>query len=182
MRRYWLFVAGLMAVLLLVFTVVEALEIDLLVDPSPWMATANAAAAGIGVSLLAVDVVVPVPSSLVMIAHGSLFGLWLGAGLSLVGTVIAAAIGFAIGRRGGGVLNRFVGPDERARADRFLDRWGLLAIVATRAVPILAEATVILAGASRIRWPAMLVAVLVGSVPVVIIFAAIGAAANAALG
>jgi uncharacterized membrane protein YdjX (TVP38/TMEM64 family) len=53
--------------------------------------------------------------------------------------------------------------------------------VATRAVPILAEATVILAGASRIRWPAMLIAVLVGSVPVVIIFAAIGAAANTAI-
>lgn len=181
MRRYWLFVAGLMVVLLLVFTVVEALEIDLLVDPTPWMATASAAAAAVGVTLLAVDVLVPVPSSLVMIAHGSLFGLWLGAGLSLVGTVIAASIGFGIGRRGDGALSRLVGPDERVRADRFLSRWGLVAIAVTRAVPILAEATVILAGASKIKWPHMLIAVLVGSVPVVIIFAAIGAAASAAI-
>ena len=181
MRRWWLFVAGLMAVLLLAFTVVEALEIDLLVDPSPWLATASAAAAGIGVTLLLVDVLVPVPSSLVMIALGSLFGLWLGAALALVGTVGAGIIGFAIGRQGGGVVGRFVGPDERARADRLLDRWGLVAIAATRAVPILAEATVILAGTSRIRWPAGFLAVLVGSIPVVIIFAAIGAGANAAV-
>ena len=116
MRRWWLFVAGLMAVLLLAFTVVEALEIDLLVDPSPWLATASAAAAGIGVTLLLVDVLVPVPSSLVMIALGSLFGLWLGAALALIGTVGAGIIGFAIGRQGGGLVNRFVGPDERARA------------------------------------------------------------------
>lgn len=181
MRRYWAFVGVLMAALLLVFAVVEALGVDLLVDPSPWLTTASVVAAVIGVALLIGDVVLPVPSSLVMIALGSLFGLWLGAGLSLIGAVGAGTVGFGIGRGGGGALNRFIGPRERERADRFVGRWGLVAIALTRAVPILAETTVIVAGTSRIRWPAMLAAVVIGSLPVAFVFAAIGATASAAI-
>jgi uncharacterized membrane protein YdjX (TVP38/TMEM64 family) len=180
-RRYWLVVVALMVALLLMFAVVEALGIEVLVDPSPWLASATVAAAVVGITLLIVDVLLPVPSSLVMIALGSLFGLWVGAGLALIGTVGAGALGFGIGRRGSGPLGRMIGQDERARADRLLDRWGLAAIALTRAVPILAETTVILAGTSRIRWPAALAAVILGSIPVVLAFAWIGATANSAI-
>ena len=178
MRRFWAIVVALMVALLLLFAVVEALGVQILVDPSPWLASASVAAAAVGVGLLIVDVLLPVPSSLVMIAHGTLFGLWVGAGLSLVGMIGAGALGFGIGRRGAGPLTRAIGPDERARADRLLDRWGLVAIAVTRAVPILAETTVILAGTSRVRWPAALAAVVIGSVPVALVFAWLGAAAG----
>src|SRR5215211_6626130 len=50
--------------------------------------------------LLVVDVVLPVPSNLVMIAHGALFGVAIGTFLSLVGSIGAALVGFAIGQRG----------------------------------------------------------------------------------
>ena len=181
MRRYWVFVTALVVALLVVFTVVEALEIDLLVDPSPWMGTASMAAAAVGVGLLLVDVLVPVPSSLVMIAHGSLFGIWLGAALSLVGMVGAGLFGFGLGRRGAERLGRAITAEEQARADRLLHRWGWLAIALTRAVPILAETTVILAGTSRVRWPVAVAAIVVGSIPVAVAFAAIGAAATSAV-
>lgn len=181
MRRYWILVVGLMVLLLLVFTVVEALEIDLLVDPSPWLATASLAAAAVGVGLLVVDVLLPVPSSLVMVAHGSLFGLWLGAGLSLVGMVGAGLLAYVIGSRGSDRLGRAIGENERARADRLLGRWGPIAIALTRAVPILAETTVILAGASRVRAPVAMAAIVIGSIPVALAFAFIGAAATSAV-
>jgi uncharacterized membrane protein YdjX (TVP38/TMEM64 family) len=180
-RRFWIFVVGLMVVLLLVFTVVEALEIDLLVDPSPWLASAGLAAAAIGIGLLVIDVFLPVPSSLVMIAHGSLFGIWLGAVLSLIGMIGAGLLAFAIGRGGAGPLTRAIGPAERERADRLLGRWGPVAIALTRAVPILAETTVILAGTSRVRWPVAIAAVVIGSVPVALIFAFLGATAGGAV-
>ena len=181
MRRFWVFVVGLMAVLLLLFTIVEALEVELLVDPSPWLASASLAAAAIGVGLLVVDVVLPVPSSLVMIALGSLFGLWVGAGLAFIGTVGAGIVGFAVGRSGGEILDRFIGEAERARADRLIERWGLLAIALTRWIPILAETTVIVAGTSRMRWPVLLAAVAIGSLPVAIILAYLGATGTSAL-
>lgn len=181
MRRFWVFVVGLMAPLLLLFTVVEALDVDLLVDPSPWLASASVAAAAIGVGLLVVDVVLPVPSSLVMIALGSLFGLGAGAALAFVGTVGAGLVGFAVGRGGEDILNRFIGPEEQARADRLIERWGLLAIALTRWIPILAETTAIVAGTSRIRWPAAFAAVAIGSLPVAIVFAYLGAAGASAI-
>lgn len=148
MRRYWTAVAALLVVFTGMFVVAEALRIPLLTDPRPWLDGNPVLSAITGVGLLVVDVVLPVPSSLVMIAHGVAFGAVVGASLSLVGSVGASLVGFAVGRRGGALLDRVVSPHERARADRLLSRWGVLAVVVTRPVPLLAETTVILAGAS----------------------------------
>jgi uncharacterized membrane protein YdjX (TVP38/TMEM64 family) len=117
-------------------TTVEALGIPLLTDPTPWMQHRGVLAAVVGVTLLIADVLLPVPSSLVMVAHGALFGVVLGTLLSLLGSIGAALFGFAIGRRGGKLLERVVTPAERVRADKMLARWGTLAVIVTRPVPL----------------------------------------------
>src|SRR6185436_4502816 len=104
--------------------------------PTPWLSHGGVFAAIFGVGLLIADVLLPVPSSLVMVAHGALCGVALGTFLSLLGSVGAALFGFAIGRRGGKLLERVVTQEERARADKLLARWGALAIVVTRPVPL----------------------------------------------
>lgn len=175
MSRYWLAAGMLAAVFLALFVAVEALGIPLLVDPQPALSGGGAAAALLGIALLTVDVLLPVPSSAVMVLHGALFGIWLGALLSLVGSLGAAAVGFAIGRAGGPALERFVSPAGKRRANRLLERWGPLAIVVTRPVPILAETVAILAGASRIGWPRAMAAALLGSLPAALLYAMAGA-------
>jgi uncharacterized membrane protein YdjX (TVP38/TMEM64 family) len=180
--RYLAVAIGIATAILLAFLVVDILGIQLLVDPSPWMSHADAVAAGIGVGLLVGDVLLPVPSSLVMIAHGALFGIVIGAALSFVGSFVGAIVGFAIGRRGETLIARFVAPDSRARADRILERWGPLAIVVTRPLPILAETTIILAGASRLGWPKATIAMVIGTLPIAILYAIIGAGAGNAAG
>jgi uncharacterized membrane protein YdjX (TVP38/TMEM64 family) len=177
MRRYWLVVGGMLVVFTALFAAVEALDIPLLTDPAPLLDAAPLAAATVGVGLLVLDVVLPVPSSLVMIAHGAAFGPLLGAALSLLGSLGAALLGFAVGRRGGPLLNRVVPAGERRRADALLARWGVLAIVVTRPVPLLAETTVILAGASPLGWRRTAVAALVGSVPAAVLYALAGSVA-----
>jgi uncharacterized membrane protein YdjX (TVP38/TMEM64 family) len=124
---------------------------------------------------LIADVFLPVPSSVVMIAHGALFGVVWGSVLSLAGSIGAAALGFAVGRRGAGALERLVSPAEKARADELLARWGGLAIVVTRPIPLLAETTAIMAGASPMSWPLLLLAAAGGSVPPAILYALTGA-------
>jgi len=84
--------------------------------------------------------------------------------------------GFAIGRRGGALLERVVTPAERARASSILARWGTLAIIVTRPVPLLAETVAIMAGASSMRWRALIVASLAGSLPPALLYALTGAA------
>ena len=176
MRRYLLTVVALIVFFTVLFVIVEALGVPLLSDPTPWMKHGGILAATIGVGLLIADVVLPVPSSIVMVAHGALFGVLWGTMLSLVGSVGAAVVGFAIGRRGGGLLERVVTPAERARASSILERWGTLAIIVTRPVPLLAETVAIMAGASSMSWRAIILASIAGSLPMALLYALTGAA------
>ena len=144
---------------------VEQLNLPLLANPHHRMAGSSISAALIGITLLMVDVFLPIPSSLVMIANGALFGVALGTILSLVGNLGAAFTGFFLGRLGGSLLARFVSLEQRERANRLLQKWGLLAIIVTRPVPLLAETTIIMAGTSKIGWKSMALASLAGFLP-----------------
>lgn len=177
LRRYWSFVGLLVLCLLAAFAAVEWASPSVLTDPQAAMGSAGIGAALLGVGLLAADIVIPVPSSLVMIANGALFGVAAGATLSIVGSLAAALIGLVIGRRGGAVMARFVPAAERERADQLLADWGAVAIVATRPIPLLAEVTVIMAGASDMKWPRLALAAVAGAVPIAILYAVAGAAA-----
>lgn len=177
MRHYWFISGAMILVFLALFGVVEALGVPLLSDLRPWLGQTGGLAAAVGVGLLIVDVLLPVPSSLVMVGHGALFGVVGGSLLSLVGSVGAAAVGFALGRRGGPLLDRLVPPDERARGDLLLARWGGAAIVATRPVPLIAETLAILAGTSPMRWRTLLVSATAGSIVPAVLYAVTGATA-----
>ena len=176
MKRYIFIMALMVAFFLVLFFIVEALGVPLLTDPTPWMKRGGVLAAALGVGLLIADVLLPVPSSLVMVAHGALFGVALGTLLSLLGSACAALFGFAIGRRGGKLLELVVTREERTRADSLLARWGALAIIVTRPVPVLAETVAIMAGASSLSWSNIVLASLAGSVPPALLYALTGAA------
>jgi uncharacterized membrane protein YdjX (TVP38/TMEM64 family) len=176
-RRYWTVVAVLLVGFTGLFVLVEALGVPLLTDPTPWLEDYALSAAVGGVALLVADVVLPVPSSLVMIAHGAVFGPVVGTLLSLLGNLGAALFGFGLGRRGGRLLDRLVPPEQRRRADALLTRWGVLAVVVTRPLPLLAETTVILAGASPLGWSRTTVAAVVGSAPAALLYGLAGSVA-----
>ena len=175
LRRYLLLVLGMIVILGVLFAVVEVLGVPLLTDPSPWLDRGGWAAVVVGTGLLVVDVVLPVPSSVIMVANGAIFGILVGSLLSLAGSTGAAMVGFAIGRRGGSLLSRVVTPAEVDRANQLLDRWGLLAIIVTRPIPLLAESMAVIAGTSRLGWRPVFVAVVTGAIPASIIYAVAGA-------
>jgi uncharacterized membrane protein YdjX (TVP38/TMEM64 family) len=181
MLRWWSLAASIALFLLLMFFAASAAGIAVLQDPAPLFRGARATAAVIGVSLLVADVFLPVPSSLVMVAHGTLFGVVGGALLSLFGSVASALVGFAVGRAGTGTIRRFVSDREHERAAAMLARWGVVAIAVSRPVPILAETVAILAGSSRLRWRDAALASLAGSLVPAIIYAWAGAHAGGAL-
>lgn len=176
MKRYLLIMAALMAGFTILFLIVESLGVPLLSDPRPWMKHGGVLAAALGVGLLIADVLLPVPSSLVMVAHGALFGVVVGTLLSLSGSVGAALFGFAIGRRGGKILDRVVTPAEKSRANHLLERWGALAIIVTRPIPLVAETVAIMSGASSLGWGTVALASFAGSLPPALLYALTGAA------
>jgi uncharacterized membrane protein YdjX (TVP38/TMEM64 family) len=177
-KRYAAVAALICALMLALLGLAELLALPLLSDDSPDLGEAGAGAAAAGFALLAGDVVLPVPSSGVMVANGALFGAVAGAFLSLAGSEAAALLGYAIGRRGGALLDRDVRPADQARAASLLEDRGVIAIVATRPVPVLAETTAILAGAigmplGRFAWAAA-----AGALPPSVAYAFAGAIAE----
>jgi uncharacterized membrane protein YdjX (TVP38/TMEM64 family) len=179
MKRYWILTGLMLAFFLATFGIMSALHVSFLEDPTGWLNQRGGAVAAVtGVGLLIADVFLPVPSSLVMIAHGALFGVWIGTALSLAGSVGATLFGFALGRRGGPLLIRMVSAGEKAKADALLAKWGALAILITRPVPLMAETVSILAGASPMGWGKMAAAALAGSAPAALLYALTGATAR----
>jgi uncharacterized membrane protein YdjX (TVP38/TMEM64 family) len=177
--KHYLLVTGIIGLLFLVlFLIVELLQPELMTNLAGLMDTRSIGVALIGISLLVADVLLPMPSSLIMIANGALFGIAAGTTLSLVGCLCAALFGFWLGRRGKALLARFVPLEEQRRADKLLADWGWFAIIITRPFPLLAETTVIMAGASRITWQTMLLASLAGSLPIALLYSLTGATAK----
>ena len=175
-KRYWLITLGLLAVFLAAFGVVEALGVPLLQQPEDWLGARRAGARRrCRWALLVADVFLPIPSSVIMIANGALFGIAAGTALSLVGSLGATALGFLIGRRSSRLITRLVTPAEKARADALLARWGAMAIVITRPIPLLAETTAILAGASPLGWGRSMAAAVGGALPSCLLYALTGA-------
>ncbi|MBW3630881.1 MAG: VTT domain-containing protein [Gemmatimonadetes bacterium] len=178
MRKYWKVAGALFGLLLALFFLFEALEIPIFTDPSGIIGRGGTTAALVGVGLLVVDVFLPVPSSFVMVAHGALFGVWVGTLLSMFGQMGAALLGSAVGRAGGPLMERMVSPEEKVRADRFVRRWGALAIVVSRPIPLFAETVAILAGVSRVSWLRVALAAAAGSLPPALLYALTGAVAD----
>jgi uncharacterized membrane protein YdjX (TVP38/TMEM64 family) len=152
----------------------EALDVGVLLDPRDAMVGGGGAAA-LGVGLLIADVVVPVPSSLVMLAHGALFGTVPGALLSLVGRTGNAVVGVMLGRGAASLLTRRAAPVTPGEG--LVRRWGLAAVAMTRPVPVLAESTLAAAGAIGLSAPAVVAAATVGALPEAVLYAHAGAAA-----
>ncbi|MGA8045511.1 MAG: VTT domain-containing protein [Dermatophilaceae bacterium] len=172
--RAWAVLAGFAATLLALFAIVEWAGVPLLVNPSPWLQTVSLAAAVIGVGLLVVDAFVPVPSSVVMVALGATFGLVGGIALSVLGSVGGFALAYAVGRRSRDAVASAVVPDDLTRGSALIQRWGVLAIVASRPVPLVAETVAISAGAFGLRPVPAVGAALAGALGPAAVFAYAG--------
>jgi uncharacterized membrane protein YdjX (TVP38/TMEM64 family) len=100
-------------------------------------------------SLLAFDILLPVPSSIVSTAAGVLLGFWRGATVVWGGLMVGCVLGYALGRRVSGAAGRFVGDEGLRRAESLVQRYGDWTLVICRPVPVLAEASVMFAGLVR---------------------------------
>lgn len=129
------------------------------------------------VGLLLVDIVLPIPSSFVLATAGYLLGAGAGTLACFVGLSCASAVGYALGRVAGEpAARRIVGTAELDRLRAWAETRGDLLIVAVRAVPVLAEATVVLAGTARMPVARFAFLVSVGNLVVAALYAGIGAA------
>ncbi len=112
-------------------------------------ATPSVSLALVLIALLAADLVLPVPSSILAVGVGAVFGTAAGTTIIALGLSLGAAVGYELGRSAGRAgVSRWVDDAQRQRLEGFAEKHGLGLLVALRAVPVLAEASVVVAGTS----------------------------------
>jgi uncharacterized membrane protein YdjX (TVP38/TMEM64 family) len=175
LMRWGLFVLLLLAFILVPFVLLEG-RMNELVQHTLHSKASIAWITLAVVAFLLADIVLPVPSSFVLSTTGYLLGFGAGTAVCFVGLTCASLAGYALGRYAGGPLaQRIVGRAQLERFTHLSQRHGDLLLVAFRAMPVLAEATTILAGISRMALPRFIVVVSVGNVVVAAVYAWIGA-------
>lgn len=125
--------------------------------------------------LLASDIVVPVPSSLVSTACGMTLGFAGGTAASFAGMTLTAVAGYFMGRFASAPAEQLIGRGEVALLRRFQERYGLMFLLAMRPVPVLAEASVVLSGLTRQPLRRVLAVTAAGNLAVSAVYAAVGA-------
>ncbi len=113
-------------------------------DPPPPPATL----AALEVGVLAADILLPVPSSLVATLGGSALGVAAGTACAWLGMTLGAAAGWAAGRAAGGRALARIDAADLAALERQERRLGPAFVVLTRPLPLVAEAAALLCGAT----------------------------------
>ncbi len=153
---------------------VLGIQVDSLIES--WMGRAGTGSAVIMISLLAADLFLPIPSSLIMVLSGAAFGVLLGSVFSLVGSIGGEWLGFELVRRyGRQASSKMVGDDELDRLGRVFARHGAAVVVVTRALPVVMETMSVVAGLSNMTRSSFLIASLLGTAPIVVVYAYAGA-------
>jgi uncharacterized membrane protein YdjX (TVP38/TMEM64 family) len=135
-----------------------------------WLAGALVAA------MLAADLILPVPSSVVMTLAGTLLGPWRGGLCSVGGAMASALLGFGLCRAfGRAAFARLVGEKETAQVQRLLDRYGVWAVVLSRSVPMMTEVVSCMAGLGGMSFRRFALCSVVGTLPICLVYAWAGA-------
>jgi uncharacterized membrane protein YdjX (TVP38/TMEM64 family) len=99
---------------------------------------------------LVTDIFLPIPSSTVAIASGSLLGPVIGVAANWIGLSLGSLLGYGLGRYGGRKIGqRLVGSQGLDRAREFAEDYGVIAVAICRPLPVLAEALAIVLGMSK---------------------------------
>jgi uncharacterized membrane protein YdjX (TVP38/TMEM64 family) len=115
---------------------------------------------------LASDIILPIPSSIVMFLNGYVLGIILGSMISLLSLLTSAVIGYYIGQ----LTSWGYKANEKNNTNVLLNKYGTLSILITRGVPILSESVCILCGFNRIPFKQYFLLNLIGYFPLCLLY------------
>ncbi|MEI6970440.1 MAG: VTT domain-containing protein [bacterium] len=126
--------------------------------------------------LLSGDLILPIPSSVVMTLSGYMLGFPAGAAVTFAGAMASAMLGFGLCRVfGRKAFVRLVGAKDESRIERFMSRYGEWGIILSRSVPMLTEVVSCLAGLSEIGFLRFVLLSACGALPICVVYAWAGA-------
>ena len=129
----------------------------------------------VGLGLLVSDLVMPMPSTVVMSALGYVYGIAFGGLIASLGALGSALLGYGLCRWiGEPVANRLAGKEGLEAGRRLFGRYGAWAVALSRCLPIMAEVMACLAGMTGMPFRRFVAAALAGCLPMGFAFATVG--------
>jgi uncharacterized membrane protein YdjX (TVP38/TMEM64 family) len=140
-----------------------------------WLASFGRWAWAAGFALLAADLILPIPGTVVMSAFGFVYGPLLGGVLSVAGSFVSGALAYWLCRAlGRGAARRILGERDLERGERVFAHVGGWLVVLSRWLPLFPEVIACMAGLTRMRASTFHLALACGSLPLGFTFAAVG--------
>ncbi|MFO8017395.1 MAG: TVP38/TMEM64 family protein [Promethearchaeia archaeon] len=125
-------------------------------------------------------ILVPIPSAIVTLAAGILWGFWWGGVLGVIGSMCAATLCYYISKKGGRPLaEKFVGKSTIDMTDKLIEKYGTGAILITRLIPFISfDAISYTAGIVDLNIKKYIIATFIGSIPRVFFYTWLGSIMN----
>lgn len=155
--------------IILVFVMVDSIESFFTVQLQS-LTYATYTYAIVSAMVLSADIILPVPSSIVMFLNGYVLGTCFGALLSIVSSLIGAFIGYCLGR----FTSSQFKVKHQAQSVMLIAKYGSWAILLTRGIPILAESICMVCGYNRMSLKQYMLYNFMGYLPICLLYAACG--------
>ena len=126
---------------------------------------------------------VPIPSELVLLAAGMIWGIVGGGIMGVIGSMAAALLCYYVSRKGGRPLaEKFVGKSAISMADDFIHKYGMSAIIVARLLPFVAfDPISYIAGIVDLDVKKYAIGTFIGSIPRAFFYSWLGASLTSEL-
>jgi len=162
----FIIIVSIIIITFLLFDNMEAFFTNLLQQASDNIKTYTA----VSFLVLASDILLPVPSSIVMFTNGYILGTLYGAALSFISLMTGSVIGYYLGK--------FTSLGFKSKADdkanNIVARYGALSILITRGIPVLAETICIICGFNKMPFKKYMIYNVAGYVPLCLLYSFCG--------
>jgi 3-dehydroquinate synthase len=130
-------------------------------------------AAAIIIFFLVIDLILPMPSTVLMTFSGAFYGVFIGTLINVTGSLLASLAGFAITRKLG-KARLFLDKAEKQSMDEWFVKWGEGILILSKMIPIVSETMACFAGLTGISWRKFISLSLLGIIPVSVYYAYVG--------
>jgi 3-dehydroquinate synthase len=163
----------LASIFLFLFIIFEASGLITLEKINILVLESGSFAAAIIIIFLIIDLILPMPSTVLMTFSGAFYGVFIGTLINVTGSLLASLAGFAITRKLG-KTRLFLDKTEKRSMDEWFIRWGEGILIISKMIPIVSETMACFVGLTRISWRKFIILSLLGIIPVSVYYAYVG--------